>query len=304
MPNRHNEPSNSYRFGFGSHEKDDEWRGITGADYDFGGYGYDALIGRRKCPDPHQKEYPNISPYASFNDNPIIFVDIDGKDVFPTKELKANKSVNTLLTLASKNSVFRNVMKSFYSNQNHVYIHLAQLKDKSGNPSGFTNTARTQSYTSPNNPVGKYGIHRIIINSDILASDGTLKMDKTFVFRGLLHEGIHARMYERHKQDGTFKGYPGHLDFLTRGKEGHHNQMGAFNRQELIDGMKEFDTQLKKAGETVPSYHTEEWYDAMSWYGLRRTQAWKDYQKNNPEKARNTMKLINEQIKRNKKATE
>ena len=72
--------SPDYRFGFGSHEKDDEWRGATGSDYDFGGYGYDALTGRRKGPDPLAAKYPGISPYATFGNNPILFVDPFGQD--------------------------------------------------------------------------------------------------------------------------------------------------------------------------------------------------------------------------------
>jgi len=70
-----------YRFGMHGMEKDDEWRGITGADYDFSGYGYDALTGRRKRPDPLAAKYPRISPYAAFNNNPILYVDPDGKEI-------------------------------------------------------------------------------------------------------------------------------------------------------------------------------------------------------------------------------
>ena len=300
MPGRTFTGSNKYRYSFNGMEKDDEVKG-SGNHYSFGDFGYDPRLGRRWNIDPVIKHWE--SGYATFANNPIWFIDPDGYDVIPTNDLKANASVNSLLTLASKNSVFKNVMKSFYANQNHVYIHLAQLKDKAGNPSGFTNTARTQSYKSKNNPVGKFGIHRIILNKDLLSSDGVLRVDKTFVFRALLHEGIHARMYERYKQ-GKFNGFPGHKDFFKRGGEAHHNQMGAFNRQELIDGMKEFDTQLKKAGETVPEYHNDKWYDAMSWYGLQRTQAWKDYKKKNPDEAKGITKLIRQQIKRNKKAIE
>ena len=110
-------------------------------------------------------------------------------------------------------------------------------------------------------------------------------------------------MFERYKQDG-FEGFPGHEDFFRRGGEGHHNQMGSYNREELIDGMKEFDSQLKEAGETVPEYHNDEWYEAMSWYGLQRTQAWEDYESENPDEAESINKIIRQQIKRNKEAIE
>jgi len=97
------------------------------------------------------------------------------------------------------------------------------------------------------------------------------------------------------------KDFRGIKIFFKRGGEAHHNQMGAFNRQELIDGMKEFDKQLRMAGETIPEYHNDEWYEAMSWYGLRRTQAWEDFRKKNPDKAIKISRLIHQQIIRNKK---
>ncbi|MBI2967015.1 MAG: hypothetical protein HYY40_04285 [Bacteroidetes bacterium] len=78
MPGR-NFNSSDYRFGFNGYEKDNEWRNIQGADYDFDGYGYDALTGRRKGPDPLAGKYPEISPYAAFGNNPVLFVDADGK---------------------------------------------------------------------------------------------------------------------------------------------------------------------------------------------------------------------------------
>jgi hypothetical protein len=42
---------------------------------------YDARLGRFLSIDPHEKNYPNITPYAFVNNMPIWAIDIDGKDI-------------------------------------------------------------------------------------------------------------------------------------------------------------------------------------------------------------------------------
>jgi len=68
--------SSLYRFGFNGKENDKE----TG-EIDFGDRLYDPRIGGRFLSiDFSTKKYPSNSPYSSFNNNPIIFVDPDGND--------------------------------------------------------------------------------------------------------------------------------------------------------------------------------------------------------------------------------
>ena len=70
-----------YRYGFNGHEKDDEISG-SGNHISFNDYGYDPRTGRRWRTDPAFKEYPSISPYAGFGNNPIVFIDPDGKRLY------------------------------------------------------------------------------------------------------------------------------------------------------------------------------------------------------------------------------
>jgi hypothetical protein len=73
-----------YRYGFGSHEKDDEVKG-SGNLLAFGGMGYDSRIVLRWQPDPVFKAWE--SPYAVFRGNPIYFADPDGRDGIVTIKL-------------------------------------------------------------------------------------------------------------------------------------------------------------------------------------------------------------------------
>jgi RHS repeat-associated protein len=69
--------SDKYRYGFGSHEKDDEVKGI-GNHINFGEYGYDTRLGRRWQVDPMTGNAPGWSPYRAFFDNPIYWIDPSG----------------------------------------------------------------------------------------------------------------------------------------------------------------------------------------------------------------------------------
>jgi RHS repeat-associated protein len=68
-----------YRFGFNGKEKDDEVSG-SGNQYDYGFRIYNPRIGRFLSVDPLFKSYPWYSPYQFAGNNPIRFIDLDGKE--------------------------------------------------------------------------------------------------------------------------------------------------------------------------------------------------------------------------------
>jgi RHS repeat-associated protein len=78
MYHRHGDDGGGYRYGFQNQEKDDEIKG-SGNSYDFGARIYDSRIGRWLSVDPQFALQPSWSLYKSFNNNPIIFADPDGK---------------------------------------------------------------------------------------------------------------------------------------------------------------------------------------------------------------------------------
>ncbi|MFK7969022.1 MAG: RHS repeat domain-containing protein, partial [Bacteroidia bacterium] len=67
-----------YRFGFNGKEQDDEVKG-EGNSLDFGARIYDSRIGRWLSVDPLASEYPTMSPYVGIGNNPLIFIDPDGR---------------------------------------------------------------------------------------------------------------------------------------------------------------------------------------------------------------------------------
>lgn len=67
-----------YRYGFNGMEKDNEIKG-AGNSYDFGARLYDSRLGRWLAVDPSHDKYPDISSFAGIGNNPIVFIDPDGK---------------------------------------------------------------------------------------------------------------------------------------------------------------------------------------------------------------------------------
>jgi RHS repeat-associated protein len=70
-----------YRWGFGGHEKVDEVSG-SGNTIDMGGRWLDPRLGRTSSMDPKSGKYPYVSPYTYAVNNPLAFIDPDGKDVY------------------------------------------------------------------------------------------------------------------------------------------------------------------------------------------------------------------------------
>src|SRR5690625_5240138 len=70
-----------YRFGFNGMLKDNEWAGM-GTHLDFGARIYDSRSGRWLSVDPLAEKYPGISTYAFVANNPLMFIDPDGREIW------------------------------------------------------------------------------------------------------------------------------------------------------------------------------------------------------------------------------
>ncbi|MBX7204091.1 MAG: hypothetical protein K1X81_01580 [Bacteroidia bacterium] len=100
-----NKMRSGYVFGFNGKEHDDETYGEGNA-YDFGARIYDARLGRWLTEDPLAKKFPNESPFVSMGNNPIIFVDRDGKFKIPihymiTSEIASELKITNAFLLES-----------------------------------------------------------------------------------------------------------------------------------------------------------------------------------------------------------
>ncbi len=82
-----------YRYGFNSMEKDDEIKG-KGNSYDFGARMYDSRLGRWLTIDSYFSKYPDLSPYNYTANNPIYYIDPDGKRIIIANESQQATALN------------------------------------------------------------------------------------------------------------------------------------------------------------------------------------------------------------------
>jgi RHS repeat-associated protein len=110
-------------FSFNGKEKDDEVKG-DGNSLDFGARIYDSRLGRWLSLDPLQAKYPMFSPYHFVANNPIVFIDPDGKViVVATKDGQSQ-------VLAILNKAFGEEGNNFCFDENNQLAY-------SGDPSSF-----------------------------------------------------------------------------------------------------------------------------------------------------------------------
>ncbi len=104
----------SYRRGFNGMEKDEEVKG-GGNSYDFGARIYDARVGRWLTIDPLSGKYPSYTPYSFCNNNGIIYIDPDGKDIVYF-DSKGNEESRVVSNTVFKTFVAVEVKSIFESN--------------------------------------------------------------------------------------------------------------------------------------------------------------------------------------------
>jgi hypothetical protein len=109
-----------YKFGFGSHEKIDEVSG-SGNTVDMGDRWLDVRLGRTPKLDAKAKKYPDNSPYVYAANNPILFLDPDGKVV------KAYTIEAQELVIQTMNYAFGE--GHGFSFENNTLVHNGEIPD-------------------------------------------------------------------------------------------------------------------------------------------------------------------------------
>jgi len=173
--------SGGYRYGFNGMEKDNEVKGL-GNSYDFDARMFDPRLGRWLSIDPLAAKYPFVSSYVFVLNNPIIFIDPDGREVeWADKESK--KAYKELKSAYKKAGSLR------YND----LIRIEKAKDvvfkiNVNSDADLGNNDATARYNSSNSTNDKIQID-ILIRKDVDTREGYEKKDKRVVMADELEHG-------------------------------------------------------------------------------------------------------------------
>jgi RHS repeat-associated protein len=92
--------SGNYKYGFNGKEMDNEIKG-SGNSYDFGARMYDSRLGRWMSVDPLYKKFSSLSVYVFVGNNPLNYLDPNGKDIIALNDPKAARSAGHQAVLIS-----------------------------------------------------------------------------------------------------------------------------------------------------------------------------------------------------------
>ncbi len=111
----------SERYGYSGKEKDDEVSNVSSS-YNYGARDYDARIARFISVDSLESKYPSLSGYSIANNNPIYYLDADGREIRVSFAAVDSKKIPYMKTVKYANGKLFNLDGSSYKGNNSFAI--------------------------------------------------------------------------------------------------------------------------------------------------------------------------------------
>jgi len=282
--------SAGYRYGFNGQENENDISGQSGGHVIFEYRIHDARLGRWLSRDPHEYKYPYTSSYCAFLNNPLFFIDPDGRDIVPTTEFKASRYGVVFDKMVTNNNIQFMVLVTHFNQKSETlnleYAVIAKTSSSkfiNGNSqtygegrvsngnnihvttAAFNPKVITDNFSSIPNSGHAY-LYRINVKFIEDAQDPFLPFFKsqyanayyTYEYNDLAlaivlyHEMLHTYM---------------HTQEISNENSGHHNKMARGN---YIENMK---SMIKQFSENNQLGYTEGQIEDLAYWSLSQTGA-------------------------------
>lgn len=220
-----------------------------------------------------------------------IIINKGDEGILLSQEFQKREQLSSAFENFQKTDVYNDLAAPFVENADEtlVFFYIEGKHDFQKEIAGTAYNKTSADAVDLKHLIIFYGLdvtYAEMVDGNIETTPGDWSYDQAFLGGVFAHEMIHANL-DRHIESGKVnienleKMYPGITIVKNRiglGEKGQHEYMALHLRGLIKEATKQSDTargaELRK----------DEWYEAISWYGLTETDAWKELKKNSPEK--------------------
>lgn len=223
--------------------------------YYYGARYYDPRVSLWLNVDPLAEKYPHVSPYTYTLNNPIKFIDPDGRDVIPSKEFLKSSYASIYKNLMKTNTVYKNIL-SKYSNSKSFNFYLDYGdKNVSVGSNATTYSIKTISIQKQGKKIIGKSINAVESKSyygkSALTANNFEKSEITMVGT-LVHEALHAKIAT------TFSNEDNNHTFFMNYHDTYLNALKEYNQDNNLG-------------------YTDQQLNDLVWEGSHKSKQFKDY---------------------------